>query len=520
MRREAVKIKDWPFEKGEKVRLTWIGEPFKENNKWMVNTYFKGSKTTRRIILDWASIHFLSVDKYYTDGNLNNGEVLGKEDIIEINLNGVKAEYKERHWEVWGTGFKDKTKSKTFNFIKNGTLYTIPMIEIIRAVLAPDRFMLNRIIEMDTLENYFTYEINGSKLDIHFTSEYEEKLLKSEKVNHLAWILTNHKTFKMFNSIGQALWKTGELKFDFLFDKFSIKSRAEKKEKFIRVLQIISLQKKRVNVEAITIYHPSLEETEITNDFKKRKFISNSGNKDKELDATSDGAAKNSEEMDTFMVSHEYVAMPRIRKARTGRKIRRTKEDENTEKFVFEDKGLRTAADTGGQDIIRGLEFRNLEKAEVKGELEEFIEVLKLLEERPDVKSVDIILGELPEGRRGKRFSKLSDGITKRKYAIGKMTMANSREYSLIEVEREDKALSMLIVIANHKVKWEWIYSRVLLELVNESGKWSNEVIEKLQEKGNSVFRIKHVNNSYSKQEVMCRKLSSKISRIFNLQCM
>ncbi|WML36196.1 hypothetical protein [Clostridium sp. OS1-26] len=216
MRREAVKIKDWPFEKGEKVRLTWIGEPFKENNKWMVNTYFKGSKgikATRRIMLDWASIHFLSVDKYYTDGNLNNGEVLEKEDIIEINSNGVKAEYKERDWVNSGSGFKDKTKSKTFNFIKNGNLYTIPIIEIIRAVLAPDRFMLNRIVEMDTLENYFTYEINGSKLDIYFTSEYEEKLLKSEKVNHIVWILTNPKMFKMFNSIGENIWLLGELEF-------------------------------------------------------------------------------------------------------------------------------------------------------------------------------------------------------------------------------------------------------------------------------------------------------------------
>lgn len=32
MSKAAVIIKDWPFEKGEKVKLTWIGEPFKQNN--------------------------------------------------------------------------------------------------------------------------------------------------------------------------------------------------------------------------------------------------------------------------------------------------------------------------------------------------------------------------------------------------------------------------------------------------------------------------------------------------------
>jgi predicted deacetylase len=52
MNKVGVKIKDWPFGKGERVRLTWIGEPFKQNNKWMVNAYFKGSKATRKIMLD------------------------------------------------------------------------------------------------------------------------------------------------------------------------------------------------------------------------------------------------------------------------------------------------------------------------------------------------------------------------------------------------------------------------------------------------------------------------------------
>ncbi|WML36200.1 Tn7-like element transposition protein TnsE [Clostridium sp. OS1-26] len=512
MRREAVKIKDWPFEKGEKVRLTWIGEPFKENNKWMVNTYFKGSKVTRRITLDWASIHFLSVEKYYTDGNLNNGEVLEKEDIIEINLNGVKAEYKERDWVNSGSEFKDKTKSKTFNFIKNGILYTIPIIEIIRAVLAPDRFMLNRIVEMDTLENYFTYEINGSKLDIHFASEYEEKLLKSEKVNHIAWILTNPKIFKMFNSIGQNIWQLGELKFDFLFDKFNIKARVEKKETYIRVLEIVSLRKKRINVEEVNIYHPSLDETVSANEIKKRTYINRNTNSDRELDSGADGATKSSDEINTFLITHEYETVPRINKVKSGRKIKRTKEDENTKKYISENEKLRTTADIGGQDIIKGLEFTSIENIEEKGELEEFVEILRLLQKRYDVKFVEIIIGELPEGKKGKRFSRLSDGITKRKYAIGKITMIDGREYSLIEIEREDKALSMLLLKANVQINWEWIYRILLIKLVDEGGKWSNEIINKTKEKECTVCRIKHINRlAYENEDFLYRKLKREI---------
>lgn len=40
MGRMQLKIKNWPFEKGKKAQLIWIGGPFKFNNKWMIYTYF------------------------------------------------------------------------------------------------------------------------------------------------------------------------------------------------------------------------------------------------------------------------------------------------------------------------------------------------------------------------------------------------------------------------------------------------------------------------------------------------
>ncbi|KOC52426.1 hypothetical protein ADU90_09280 [Clostridium botulinum] len=494
MNKVVVRKEDWPFLKGEKVKLKWIGEPFKKDNKWMFYAYFKGNKNTKKILLDWASIHFLSVGKYYTNGNLNGGEALEDKDIMDINLNGVKAEHKERNWEVWGTGFKDKTKSKTFNFSKGGVLYTIPIIEIIRAVLAPDKFMLNRILEMDTLENYFTYEIKESKLDIYFTSEYEKKLLNgSEKTNHLAWLLTNSSILKMFNTVGKNMWELGELEFDFLFERFSIKARVKKKESYIRVLEIVSLTKKRINVDEINIYHPGFQQTHTTNDVKKRIYVSKNSSSDRKLDSSSDGATKDSEQIDTFLIAHEYEKMTKINRVKSGRAVRRNKEDESTKKYAFEDKGLRTTADAGGQEMIKGLEFTNIESVEEKGELEEFVQVLKLLKKRRNIKSVEIIIGELQEGRTGKRFSRLNDGVTKRKYAIGKIVMIDGRECSLIEIEREDKALSMLMLKANSSVKWNWIYSRLLLGLVDESGKWSNEVIKKAEEQGILFYRSKHI---------------------------
>lgn len=65
---------------------------------------------------------------------------------------------------------------------------------------------------MDTLENYFTYDVEDDFLNIHFTGQYSRKLLKSEKVNQLAWIITNTEIFKMFNSVSEGLWSKSEIK--------------------------------------------------------------------------------------------------------------------------------------------------------------------------------------------------------------------------------------------------------------------------------------------------------------------
>jgi len=68
MRKDEIRIKNWLFKKGERAKLSWISEPYKYNNKWMVDTYFDGECGKRKITLDWAVIHLLSKEKYNIDG--------------------------------------------------------------------------------------------------------------------------------------------------------------------------------------------------------------------------------------------------------------------------------------------------------------------------------------------------------------------------------------------------------------------------------------------------------------------
>lgn len=50
----------------------------------------------------------------------------------------------------------------------------------------------------------------------------------------------------------------------------------------------------------------------------------------------------------------------------------------------------------------------------------------------------------------------------------------------------------MLLLKVNCNVNWEWIYSKLLIGLVEKSGTWSNEVIKKIGKQGIIVYRNKH----------------------------
>ncbi len=130
--------------------------------------------------------------------------------------------------------------------------------------------------------------------------------------------------------------------------------------------------------------------------------------------------------------------------------------------------------------------------------MQTFIHILKLLDSKQDVIFIEIVVDDLPEGTNGKRFSRLKDGNKKRKYAIGKILLRDGRENCLIEIEREERSLSMLIVKAYTAMDWEKVCCLILLGLVNESGTWCNKTINKLPNQG--LERKKHTDRSLSER--------------------
>ncbi|WP_230584334.1 Tn7-like element transposition protein TnsE [Lysinibacillus sphaericus] len=103
---------------------------------------------------------------------------------------------------------------------------------------------------------------------------------------------------------------------------------------------------------------------------------------------------------------------------------------------------------------------------------------MKVLQDFPEVQSINIIHGYLNEFSNTKRFVYLSDGVARRKYVIAEVKLFFGKEVSVIEVEREDKAISSLICfLSNQKIND--YYHNILIGLIENHGNWSVSILEK-----------------------------------------
>lgn len=506
-------MKNWPFKQHEKVQLYWIDGPYKIDSKWMIDAYFKGNNETKRVTMDWATIHFLAFGRYYSNGIMNRSEYKVQEQFIDIDLSGIIFQLVEDKLQIDINGVQIQTK--VFVGYSEGIEYRIPTLEIIRAILAQNRFLLNRIVEVDTLSKYFIYEFKSSNhLHINFFQEYERKLLSDYFVKHIAWLITNRNILKMFNQVGSNLFIHNKMSFDFLFDNFNIRGRVNVKGKTIRIYEITQFISKYIQTDYITISSDHIKEIRRINVPKKREYRQLKDNDDKLLDPKADGSFMGeSDFIPTSSTEHKYLNQPIINRIKTGTIYAREDRDESTQIYEIENRNIRTTADQGGFDRAKGLEYMGLDEISMIGELEDFINVLKLLNKKDGVKDIALLSDSLPEGKKGKKFSMLSDGKTKRRYVAGILKLMGGKECCLIEVEREDKALSTLLLFSNKHIDWDKIILLVTLGLVNNNGTWDATGLEKLKTFGILAQRQRHKSSRSSAQD-KCDHIYQRITEV------
>jgi len=195
---------------------------------------------------------------------------------------------------------------------------------------------------------------------------------------------------------------------------------------------------KKIDANKILVTHPLLKQYILSNQPKYTTYIKPNNQGGKLLDSDVDGSTNSSDIIKIDSTKQQYVKKVMIHKIKSGFTDKRFIIDENTNQLIINDKGLRTTADEGGYSTTRGVDIKNLNVDSYDEDLIIFIKMLKQLEKRIDVKDVSITVDHLPLIPR-RKFAFLSDGKTRRKFALGVIKKVDGSECCLIDVNREGR---------------------------------------------------------------------------------
>ncbi|MER2121415.1 MAG: Tn7-like element transposition protein TnsE [Solibacillus sp.] len=488
-----IKLKFWPFDKGARVKLEWIGAPFRYEKKVVMPVYFSGKVngyyTTEKLIVDWTVLTSLIIQHYYVDGVITKPILPNQTEEIIITINPNYVGYFEQNYSIRGTNHMET--SQTFVIKYNGERFYLPLIEVLRGIVAPNAFLLNCLFEMNSFPLYFTEQYEPDLLRLHFISSYNAKYLKNEYLNHLVWLLMNNNVRKVYENMSSNFHFNNSIKFEWPFQTpIKLKLRVKKTATGYTVLNIKAMLEKELQISNLEITHPSLVRHEKSNEPRKRIILPLSNSGEYEADSTVDGRTNEFDEVVTENLTHDYIDTLLITRQRNVLSKQRNGIDANTKKTVKTDANNRSMGDIGGTNILRGLEVKALENTYVNGELAVFKEVLNELLRAHSVESVEAYIGELTDiGDRS--FAFLDDGITPRKYIVAYINLRIGKEVALIEVERAGRSVSTLIITSLNSSSVRQYIEHLLNYIILSSGSWLKEGLMKW-EKNLAIYKVKH----------------------------
>lgn len=79
---------------------------------------------------------------------------------------------------------------------------------------------------------------------------------------------------------------------------------------------------------------------------------------------------------------------------------------------------------------------------------------------------------------------------------IATVEIFNGKTYKILEVEREKRALSTLILSGANDIECSFIIRNILSELVNNNGMWAKNLVNKTKTMGIGVVKAKHSNKN------------------------
>jgi len=84
-----------------------------------------------------------------------------------------------------------------------------------------------------------------------------------------------------------------------------------------------------------------------------------------------------------------------------------------------------------------------------------------------------------------------------RKYIVVSIELFNGKQYKVLEIERESRSLSMLILSSTISIEGSSTIQIILSGLVDKRGAWAKGLIMEIEREGIVVKKAKHSRKSF-----------------------
>src|SRR5699024_12437657 len=107
----------------------------------------RAKRATNKMLLDWGTLPCLAIQHSYSDGVITTSQPPQDAREVDITIYPNSVKYFEKPWKIPGNN--DPATSRSFVFSFNGRNIILPVIEVLRSILAPNSFLLYRLFRSE-----------------------------------------------------------------------------------------------------------------------------------------------------------------------------------------------------------------------------------------------------------------------------------------------------------------------------------------------------------------------------------
>ncbi|MGG0718917.1 Tn7-like element transposition protein TnsE [Robertmurraya massiliosenegalensis] len=503
-----MKLRPWTFDKDKEVDLKWIGNAKIIDGQWCIRAGFEVDNRIEILEYPIAVLPLLKVGAFYKDGQRMESNTTGIIYDVKIpQLNQYKIvsalnACKEFGYYLYAN--PELMSQSVFEFVVEGKTYYLPQFEYIRAVFAVNKVITNAMMQPNGLEMLVkNSSLNNQRAYLELAEDIPNNIVKDENfIRYFAWLYFSPQNKVSFESIYMLLtlkqsnkeYLRLEVRLSDIFNTHIQFRGLQNDDKFL-ILQWLGSDmegttftdievkhkafKQRIAAPGKRKYRKSFKQDEvenILNDNHAERSKQDANQQEQEIQSTQFQfgklAAVHKVFGDTQEVNQGDIYMSNIGQ---GGGIRKQQQIVGLDESIY-----------GG--TIQPIEFKTLEVTkDIRGQgLEKFIKIIQLLAQDTNVYQVAMNFVHLPLGR---KFSFLPNGTRRICCLVYIQNKMNNKEFYVFEVATPDgKTLSTLIIEITNKTNKEFHISKIIKELVLNSGSWKTKELLK-----SSFKRLKHV---------------------------